>query len=201
MKTSHAVATPIKQDPRITRSESAIQNALFEQLRLGRDFSSLTVSEVAEFAGVTRKTFYARFGSLEQLVERTVFDLFSELATQIDDEMLKLPLRDNTLSMMVFDGYKAHQSTLAPLIQHCPAGLFVNPVSQVIVQVLNRAVAVNNAQDLSNIDEAYLVATLASVVHGVLAIWVNRGLTDSPEYVASFVDTLLVDGIQKVLLA
>ena len=103
--------------------------------------------------------------------------------------------------MMVFDGYKAHQSTLAPLIQHCPAGLFVSPVSQVIVQVLNRAVAVNNAQDLSDIDEAYLVATLASVVHGVLAIWVNRGLTDSPEYVASFVDTLLVDGIQKVLLA
>ena len=201
MNTSLRSENMVKQDPRITRSEQAIQNALLGQLRLGRSFSSLTVSEVADLSGVTRKTFYARFGSLEQLVERMVHDLFSELTSQVNDVMLKLPMTDNTISMMVFAGYRAHQSTLEPLIQHCPAGLFVDPISQVLVQLLDRAVKVNKVSPLSEVDEAYLVAMLASVVHGVLAVWAKRGLVDSPEHIASFVDALLVDGIQKVLFA
>lgn len=56
-------------DPRIARSQGAIRGALLAELRAGRAFTSLTISEIAEQAGVTRKTFYARAGSLEQLVE------------------------------------------------------------------------------------------------------------------------------------
>lgn len=190
-----------RPDPRIARSEIAIQTALLDQLQQGRSMSSLTVSEVAEHAGVTRKTFYARFGSLEHLAERMVYDLFSDIEATIEDPMLQLPLQDNRLSLLVFEGYQAHQSTLAPLIQHCPAGVFITPVSAVIRRLLIRAVAVNKAPAMSEVGEAYLVAMLASVIHGVLVAWVERGLSDSPDEVAAFLDALLVPGVQHVLIA
>lgn len=201
MSTVLNTETSGRADPRIARSEIAIQSALLDQLRLGRDLSSLTVSEVAEQAGVTRKTFYARFGSLEQLAERMVFDLFSDIEADIGDEMLRLPLKDSRLSVMVFDGYRAYQSTLAPLIQHCPAGVFITPVCAVIRRLLQRAATINQTPKMSEMGEAYLVSMLASVVHGVLAVWVERGLADSPDQVASFIDALLVPGIQRVLIS
>lgn len=193
-------AQPTRIDPRIARSESSIQQALIEQLQAGQAFTALTVSEVAAIAGVTRKTFYARFGSLEQLVERMVFEIFSEIAARIDSEMLVMPISDNTLSMMVFESYETHQEILEPLIRYCPSGLLVEPLGRVITEVLHRTVAVNKAPPLDEVDEAYLVSTVASVVHGVLLVWVKRGFVDSPERIARFVDTLLVDGIQRVLI-
>ena len=69
-----------------------------------------------------------------------------------------------------------------------------------VADVLHQAIVVNNAPQLDEVDEAYLVSTMASVIHGVLVVWVKRGFVDSPELVARFVDTLLVEGIQRVLI-
>ena len=81
-------------DPRIARSEATIRAALLGLLADGRSFESLTVSEVAGAAGVTRKTFYARFGSLEGVVQRVVADLFTAIVEQLDDDVLRLPRTD-----------------------------------------------------------------------------------------------------------
>ena len=52
---------------------------------------------------------------------------------------------------------------------------------------------------MNEADEAYLVAVIASTVHGVLSVWVERGFSESSEHVAVFLDNLLVDGLQKLL--
>jgi AcrR family transcriptional regulator len=202
MMQSHQLKlSPNRLDPRIARSEAAIQNALLEQLRSGRGFNSLTVSEIAEQASVTRKTFYARFGSLEQLVERMVLDLFSEIESRMDDQMLIMPVMDNTLSMMVLKECEEHRAILAPLVRYCSASLFVEPLNEVLTRLLERITGVNDTPKLDEVDQAYLVATIASVIHGVLSVWVNRGFCDAPERIAKFADTLLVEGMQKVILA
>lgn len=200
MQTTESPTLAARPDPRVLRSEAAIQQALLQQMGSGRDFNSLTVSAIAEKAGVTRKTFYARFGSLEHVVERMVMDLFSEIAAHIDDEMLRIPLTDNSLAMTVFRAYEAHQATLAPLVRHCPPSLFIEPVSAVATLLLDRVIEVNQAPRMNDAEQAYLIATVASMVHGVLSVWVKRGFSESPEQVASFIDTLLADGMQKVVL-
>ncbi|NQV66289.1 MAG: TetR/AcrR family transcriptional regulator [SAR86 cluster bacterium] len=191
----------VRPDPRVVRTEAAIKHALLEQLAAGCSFSALTVSEISLAAGVTRKTFYARFGSPEQVVERIVTDLFDEIIRTIDDDMLRLPLLDNSLAMMVFRAYDEHQSVLAPLVRYCPVNLFVGPVSTIAGQLLERAIKVNKAPPMDEARQAYLVATIASIVHGVVSVWVKRGFSESPEQVASFVDELLTDGIQRIVLS
>ena len=188
-------------DPRIARSETAIRTALLEQLTSGRNFTSLTVSEIAEHANVTRKTFYARVGSLEQLVERMVLDLFKEISSQIDDRMLIMPVVGNTLSIMVLGQCEEHKAVLAPLVRGCSASLFMEPLSEVLAHMLARVTEVNQAPKLEPVEQAYLVATIASVIHGVLSVWVKRGFCESPDRIANFVDTLLVDGLEKIMQA
>ena len=194
---THAAAP--QSDPRIIRSKAAIQQALLNQIAIGRDFESLTVSEIAERAGLTRKTFYARFGSLGQVVESVIIELFSDIASRIDDTMLRIPLTNNSGSMLVFRAYEAQREILAPLVRHCPTALFIKPVGFVVSNLLRRTIAINDLQPMNEADEAYLVAVIASTIHGVLSVWVERGFSESPEQVAVFLDNLLVDGLQKLL--
>ena len=194
---THAAAP--QSDPRIIRSKAAIQQALLNQIAIGRDFESLTVSEIAERAGLTRKTFYARFGSLGQVVESVIIELFSDIASRIDDTMLRIPMTNNSGSMLVFRAYEAQREILAPLIRHCPTALFIKPVGFVVSNLLRRTIAINDLQPMNAAEEAYLVAVIASTIHGVLSVWVERGLSESPEQVAVFLDNLLVDGLQKLL--
>ena len=115
--------------------------------------------------------------------------------------MLRIPLRDPSLAMQIFRAFAAHRDTLAPLVSHCPAGLFDQPVSAAASRLLERVVAVNDAPRMPEPQRQYLIATVASVVHGVLAVWTRRGYTDPPEQVAAFLDTLLAGGLQKVVMA
>jgi len=193
----HAAAP--QSDPRIIRSKAAIQQALLNQIAIGRDFESLTVSEIAERASLTRKTFYARFGSLGQVVESVIIELFSDIASRIDDTMLRIPMTNNSGSMLVFRAYEAQREILAPLIRHCPTALFIKPVGFVVSNLLRRTIAINDLQPMNEAEEAYLVAVIASTIHGVLSVWVERGFSESPEQVAVFLDNLLVDGLQKLL--
>jgi AcrR family transcriptional regulator len=62
-------------DPRITRTEQALTHAIV-QLATERRVSQITVADLAERAGVTRATFYNRYGSpLELLLQVLHADL------------------------------------------------------------------------------------------------------------------------------
>ena len=188
-------------DPRIARSQGAIRGALLAELRAGRAFTSLTISEIAEQAGVTRKTFYARAGSLEQLVEGLVYDLFKEISSRIDDQQLLMPIMRNTLSVAVLQHCQAQKAVLGPLVRQCSASLFMKPLSEVLAEMLDRVTNVNQTSALGSVEQSYLIATMASVLHGVLWVWVERGFSDAPSRIANFTDTLLVEGLQKILRA
>lgn len=199
MNTQTGARFPISTDPRIRRSEAAITGALLGLLAEGRDLASITVSEVADAAGVTRKTFYARFGSLDQVVERLVSNQFEDIAQGIDDGMLRLPLEDDALSLLVFNAYAKHHEVLTPLVRQCPVSLFLRPVSLVVEDLLERVVRLNELPPMPDAERHYFVATIAAVVHTALDVWVRRGFRETPEQIARFMDRLLSRGMQQVI--
>ena len=199
MNTQTGARFPISTDPRIRRSEAAITGALLGLLAESRDLASITVSEVADAAGVTRKTFYARFGSLDQVVERLVSNQFEDIAQGIDDGMLRLPLEDDALSLLVFNAYAKHHEVLTPLVRQCPVSLFLRPVSLVVEDLLERVVRLNELPPMPDAERHYFVATIAAVVHTALDVWVRRGFRETPEQIARFMDRLLSRGMQQVI--
>jgi AcrR family transcriptional regulator len=64
-----------RTDPRVARTEQALTQAIVE-LAMQRPVSQITVSDLADRAGVTRATFYNRYSSpLELLIEVLYADL------------------------------------------------------------------------------------------------------------------------------
>ena len=69
------VGKPRRTDPRITRTDQALAQAIVE-LAAQRPVSQITVADLAGQAGVTRATFYNRYSSpLELLIEVLYADL------------------------------------------------------------------------------------------------------------------------------
>lgn len=187
-------------DPRILRSEQAIQQALLALLGAGRSLTDVTVSALAAEAGVTRKTFYTRFGSLEQVASRIAASVFRATAAGIRDELLRFPIRDASLSELVFRAFDQHREVLALLVRRCPPAVFFEPLRDTISDLMDRMIEVNDQPALDESDRDYLVVALASVQYGVLATWARRGFRESPERVAAFADRLLAEGLQRAIL-
>ena len=70
-----AVGKPRRTDPRISRTDQALAQAIVE-LASQRPVSQITVADLADRAGVTRATFYNRYSSpLELLIQVLYADL------------------------------------------------------------------------------------------------------------------------------
>jgi AcrR family transcriptional regulator len=101
MKTYTAAIRQIL-DPRISRTRTAVELSVIKRLSEARPFTTLTISEVAKAAEITRKTLYARFGSLQQVVKGMAFSMFEEIANNITNDILTIPLSDSVLTSVAF---------------------------------------------------------------------------------------------------
>lgn len=68
----------MEKQRRISRSRRDIRNALL-QLMKTTPYSMITVTMLAEEAGVNRKTFYAHYQNKDELLNELLYDMFDEL--------------------------------------------------------------------------------------------------------------------------
>lgn len=186
-------------DPRIARTRTAVETSVVHLLSEAHPFTALTISEVAKAAGITRKTLYVRFGSLEQVVKEMASDMFKEIADSISNDMLKVPLAESVLTSVVFRCYEQHKVTLTPLLKYCPGFLFIDPCREVIGNLLDRIISVNQFRPLPAFEREYLTAIQSSILHATLTVWVERGFIDTPEQLAELMLKFFGPGIDTYL--
>jgi AcrR family transcriptional regulator len=186
-------------DPRIARTRTAVELSVIKLLSEERPFTTLTISEVAKAAGITRKTLYARFGSLEQVVKGMASSMFEEIADNITNDMLKVPLSDSVLTSVAFRAHEQHKSTLMPLLKYCPSFLFLDPCREVTGVLIDRIISVNHFHPLPAFDREYLTAIHCSTLHATLTVWVERGFIDSPDQLSALIVKLFGPGVDSFL--
>jgi AcrR family transcriptional regulator len=189
----------LRLDPRIVRTRTAVEMSVIELLSEERPFTTLTISEVAMAAGITRKTLYARFGSLEQVVKEIASSMFKEIADNITNDMLKAPLTDSILTSVVFRAHEQHKSTLTPLLKYCPGFLFLEPCREVTGELLDRILSVNHFRPLPAFEREYLIAIHCSTLYATLTVWLERGFIDSPDQLAELMVKVLGPGVDSFL--
>ena len=179
-------------DPRIARSRQAVGQALMALLNDGRPYAQIGISEVAARAGVTRKTFYAHFDSVDAVVRSMAFDVCVAVLADIEDTSFVLPMADDQLGTAIFSRFYDHLETLAPLTILCPAELFLEPARETVETILfRRILQVNQLGPLNPFDHSFLSHSISASVHGALTAWASRDFKDSPEEVAEFVMTMM----------
>ena len=175
-------------DRRIARSRKAVGSALMELLGEGRPFDEITVSEVAARAGLTRKTFYAHFGSVESIVHHLATDLFARTLSGIRENAFRLPLSSSGLVLAIFTELQRNIDELAPLTTLCPSRLLLEPARDAVETVMfPRVVAANDLGPIRDFDRHYLTHLTSSSIYGTLTAWAARGFEDRPEDIAAFV--------------
>ena len=179
-------------DRRIARSRGAIEQALMDLLAEGRPFDQLTVSEVASRAGLTRKTFYARFGSIDAVVLGMASELFTSIVLAVPDEAYAQPLSNGTLTHAVLARLDEQRATVEFLTTLCPSHLFLEAGRDAVISVLfERILAVNDLAPISDFDRDFLKHLLPTTLHGAVTAWASRGFQDSPDDVANFAAEML----------
>ena len=186
-------------DPRIARTRTAVELSVIKLLSEERPFTTLTISEVAKAAGITRKTLYARFGSLEQVVKGMASSMFEEIADNITSDMLKVPLSNSVLTSVAFRAHEQHKSTLMPLLKYCPSFLFLDPCREVTGELIDRIISVNHFHPLPAFEREYLTAIHCSTLHATLTVWVERGFIDSPDQLSELIVKLFGPGVDSFL--
>lgn len=68
-----------EQDVRVVKSKKAIRDALFSILET-KPINKITIKEISTVAGINRKTFYAHYGSIEDIIN----EMENELVVSID---------------------------------------------------------------------------------------------------------------------
>ncbi len=202
---AHPAATPGVErplDPRIARSRRAVGNALMELLADGRPYTDLTVSEIAACAGLTRKTFYAHFGSIDAVVRDLAMDLFTSTLLAVGDDAFILPLAESGLGDALFGQLHEHLDVLEPLATLCPTALFLEPAREAVQTILfGRILAINDLGPISDFDRDYLAHLASSTLHGAITAWASRGFKDSPEEVAAFALELMAPVSDRIFEA
>ena len=72
-------------DLRTIRTKKAIHNA-FQAMAANTDIAHITVKELAELAGINRKTFYSHYDSIEALEQELLQSLIQEIYRIIQNE-------------------------------------------------------------------------------------------------------------------
>ncbi|MEZ5599476.1 MAG: TetR/AcrR family transcriptional regulator [Pseudomonadales bacterium] len=189
------------EDARILRSRDAMRAALLGLLAAGADYSSISVSDLARRAGVTRKTFYAHYDSVDAVVSAMARDLFAGGVAALDDAALLLPLGRGFLGQAIFRRLALDVETVAPLVLKCPGALFLEPAVTVMRDdLLPRLRAVNGIGPPGGFEQAYLFRMAGAVLHAALFSWASRSFEDSPDTVAALVMEVLAPVADRILL-
>ena len=189
-----------RPDPRSLRTRTAIEDAFLDALKSGNQQTNLTVTEISKAAGITRKTFYAHYASLDDVVAARLRRVFEDVLPLFEGPALKLPWASRALTEATLTRLACHRETLAPLLLRANGAPFMAAANEAAEVLLIRALAINSLPPLATAPRTYLLAMIAGVTHGLLLAWARRDFSDPAKDLAVVMDAALSEGIQRLLV-
>jgi len=184
------------QDLRVQRTINNIYDA-FKRLICQKDYTKITVTELATSAQINKKTFYRYYPTLD--------DLLIELQAQYSQEYLKevgdfqYP-RDLAKSVAAFFTYSASQGEAYDRITTCSVGSYVGirqqMVHEVMVKTWGQSVEFNRLADWQ---KQILLDFVEQTGLKVYTRWVDNGKVEPLESVIQAATALMQGGVSQYL--
>ena len=184
------------QDLRVQRTITSIYDA-FKQLICEKDYSKITVTELARLARINKKTFYRYYPTLD--------DLLSELQAQYSkaylDEIadLRYP-RDLAKSVAAFFTYSASQGGAYDRITTCTVGSYVGIRQQMINDVMTKTWGQSpEFNQLADWQKQILLNFVEQTGLKVYTTWVANGRVEPLADVIRAATALMQGGVTQYL--
>ena len=175
-------------------ARSAIVEALFTLMETER-FSSISVLQIVEEAGVARMSYYRNFESKEQVIEAYVDRLHSELIAQSEKSAADAQGADGLLGeKTLVHGFKHSLERMRvekrKILALINAG-FATTLQRMMDGYLEERLGDMPARSI----ERYELYFASGALLNVLVNWLEQGAKESPEDMAVFCARLLRDGL------
>lgn len=160
-------------DPRIARTQQSLQDALLELCRT-EGFLTLSVSMIADSAGVNRSTFYQHYADKETLLADAL-DRFAEQAqSQLEADIETLGESDKrTLINRYFSHVQENASLYQTVLSSTGSPLIVSRLSDRIIQLATYGLSQPGVPATSSVPVNVQAASLAGSFIGILREWIN----------------------------
>lgn len=175
----------MKQDRRIDKSKSALKEALIF-LMDGKEFKSITITEIVQSANLNRGTFYKHYQTQEELLNELIDDVLIDLIHSYREPYAKI--KDfkvgklSSSSIKIFDHVERYSRFYTIIINSNVLPGFQNRICQVLKELVQKDLL--SPLPNSDIDPSLLSSYNAYALFGLIIEWVNGGFKFTPQEMA-----------------
>ena len=192
--------SPQSTDRRSVRTRAALRQALAEEIDATGDLSRVTVTAVAERAGITRRTFYSHYRDIPDLVNQIEDETLAELRTYVvrisESNLAELQAALNRKepapgSAELLACVREKGSYLRPLLGDGGDPAFAERMKRMTHEVVkDRALNGLDLRALGAFFDYYLTFAISAEV-GVLIRWLEGGMRESVGTMARLMTALM----------
>lgn len=186
-------------DRRTVRTRKALRDALADEIVATGDLAKVTVTSVADRAGITRRTFYSHYRDIPDLVERIEADALVDLG-QLSKEIAEVTLPELESAIHKFEPcprsielltyFQDEGRYLVPLLGEGGDPAFIEKIKTMVREVVMTRALHGFSPMALHVFDYYLTFVISAEV-GVLVRWLSTGMTESPEIMARLMTALM----------
>ncbi|MDY0295446.1 MAG: TetR/AcrR family transcriptional regulator C-terminal domain-containing protein [Acholeplasmataceae bacterium] len=186
-----------KIDHRVRVTHTLLKEALYRLVET-KPIQDITIKELCYEANINRTTFYAHFQSVKELIENIESEVWVELLILLKRSEKDMSYFNNQIFYDVYQiASKYHQLFLLLLNKNADPH-FVEKVYNLGRNAFQTSFKRSKtAKDASKM-EYYYISVLNSFI-GILRLWLNNNMKESPEEMAEITKSIITRGIQFIL--
>ena len=174
----------VSGNPRVIESMDLISQSMLAMIR-NRPYSDISITDICENAGVSRKTFYRNFETKEDIVNYILHRKMSEITDQ-----LNLTASHRELFVKFMNYWKKEGTLVRMLYQNNLWDMFTYCLSIYTDLLKLQETALDRIPDLEMLSE-YYYPLYASILATLVKNWTKRKYADSIDQLYAVYQTLL----------
>ena len=198
-------SNPQRPDRRVLRTRHALREALISLIK-EKDYTSITVEEITERAGLGRTTFYLHYQDKEDLLLEEFSGLVHELAQQIAGISIaewgerRLPQRPIVL---IFQHVAANEEIYRLILGGEGMLQAVERFGSIFLEAASELAQtrgeVQALLETSQVSISFLAHYFSGALLATILWWLEQELQSPPEEIASLFQQMFMPGVRKVV--
>ena len=165
------------QNPSALRSKKEITEALLKLMK-NQPYSEISVKQIVMETGLERKTFYNNFSSKDDVLDSVITKAIIEYTTAVT-------YSEQDPLTVIFAFCDKNRALLELLHRNNLLYLLLLKLNELIPEIKNQPDMIDNPFNklMGELDSDYLIAFNIGAIWNVIFKWVDRGMTDSLDYI------------------
>lgn len=186
-------------DRRVRKTKAVLKESLITLMRT-KNISSITVKELCEKSDINRGTFYLHYNDVFHMLEEVEKELFKEFQEMIlSHKIIPNKLQTKPILEDIFKFIAQNKDfCMVILCERGDMAFMKKIVSFIYEKSYNDWSSFFKKEDKLIFDKYYSFILYGAI--GLIDDWLQNGLKESPEYMATLTENIIINGLKSVSL-